>query len=231
MIYAIPDSHGRMDLVEKLYNTILEDISKTKELYNEIVWMGDYVDRGPSSKSVLDFLMKLENTDTLKHIILQGNHEDFMINYKIGNTFDAWWNNGGDKTLESFGINLHEADGAKDMVKLEPYIEWLSKLPFYYEKHNMIFCHSGYIRTDFPIALDAQKQMLLWGRPHKNMYVGYNKLIIHGHTPTDGKPYVELNRINIDTGGWYRSNNWMHAVVLPDQNATENDARFIKITV
>lgn len=234
MLYAIADTHGRYDLIIKLYEAILQDIQSTKDEYNKILFLGDYIDRGPQSKQILDWLMSLKeaNTKKLKHICLLGNHEDFLLQamdnfgtVKEPPIWQCWMGNGGLATLDSFGIIDYE-NTAQQIFK--PYYKWLKTLPIVYERHNMIFCHSGYFVKNFPVAV--QRDALLWGRCSKHAYVGYDKLVIHGHTPTgNGKPYVEINRICIDTGGYY--SNYLHAVVLPDKTCTEKDARFIKITV
>lgn len=234
MLYSIGDSHGRLDLVTKLYQAILDDIEKVKDpLGSIIIWLGDYIDRGPDSKGVLDFLMALQDFKDVKYIFLLGNHEAMMMDgckYPEGGDYYLWMNNGGAQTLKSFGLSTpYEKSKMVDLLK--PYVEWIEKLPFYYTAYDYIFSHSGYIRTDFPIPLDAQRQSLIWGRPFGGMYKNYDKLLIHGHSPLNGKPHVEKNRINIDVGGWYIPGNLntLCSVVLPHGDHTEIDARFIQI--
>lgn len=232
MLYAIPDIHGRFDLIAKLYQAIQEDIQKIKDPQGSIiVFLGDYVDRGSNSKEVLDFLMSLQNTDNIEHVFLLGNHEDMMVRGLSGDDaqWHCWLHNGGSKTLKSFGFEVPYSVSTMEKV-LQPYIEWLKGLPFYYEKYDYIFCHSGYMRTDFNISLDVQRELLIWGRPSKNCYVGFNKLVVHGHTPTDNvKPYIEINRINLEIAGWWGDYNTLLAARLPHGKATEKDVSFIQI--
>jgi serine/threonine protein phosphatase 1 len=234
MLYAIGDIHGRLDLLEKLYPAIKEDIEKVKDPKGaQIIFLGDYVDRGPDSKGVLDYLMNLKDDEHTKHIFLYGNHEDLMVNsYKGSDSHYATWvNNGGERTIKSIGCPQTPYGGYDTVgaITLEPYVKWAEKLPRFYTAYDYIFCHSGYLRTDYPISLESQENLLIWGRPHKGMYVGYNKWVIHGHTPRNGKPEIDVNRVNVDTGGWHNSLNTLAGVVLPHGECKESDLRFIQI--
>lgn len=232
MLYAIGDVHGRLDLATKLYNNILDDIKTIKDpLGAEIIWLGDYCDRGPSSKKVLDFIMNLKDSENIKHIFLEGNHEDFLINVvknpTANHVYHIWMRNGGLETLKSFGIDNQYFISKLDILK--PYAQWLSKLPFYYEKYDYLFCHSGFIRIDEP--LEFQRQNLIWGRPTSDMYTGYDKWIIHGHTPTSNEtPYVDFCRVCIDTGAWRNGNKskLAFAVKLPHGKCYKEDIKFIQ---
>jgi len=198
MIWAISDIHG-------MYENLLNLIQKIPE-NDKIIFLGDYIDRGPDSKLVLDLLFKLKN----RAIFLKGNHEDMMIDYIENIGFYAegiWFRNGALYTLKSFKNNIEEK-----------YLNFVKSLKLYHiEKINnqkYLFVHGG-IR--YGKKLDEQiERDLLWIREDFYMqnerYEDY--IVIHGHTPTfyiSGKYEVyfhkdENNRvisIDIDTGCVY----------------------------
>jgi serine/threonine protein phosphatase 1 len=229
MLYAIGDIHGRFDLLQKLYNEILDDIKKVDDPFGaQIIFLGDYIDRGPESKQVLDFLMDLSDYDhpNVKHIILIGNHELMMLDSWMGiydGNFSMWTHNGGVQTLKSFGL---PKEPIRDNPIIEPYAKWIALLPTYAMTDDYIFCHSGYFDPNIP--LDDQYNSLLWGRPSKGRYIGFHKRVIHGHTPQDGKPLIDVNRINVDIGCGHPGYNSLCAVVLPHHGCTDADIRFIQ---
>ena len=104
IIYAIGDVHGRLELLNNLLSQIENDDAQGHD--KEVVFLGDYVDRGTDSDRVLDFLMGLDDilgTDSVKHIFIKGNHEDMMVNvYHRDGHVDMWVTTGGRLTLDAF---------------------------------------------------------------------------------------------------------------------------------
>ena len=237
MLYAIGDIHGRLDLLEKLYSLILDDIKKVNDpLGAQIIFLGDYIDRGPESKQVLDFLVHLRDSLEIKHICLLGNHEDFLLivfkafdtdvdMHQAYNVYRSWKENGGDATLKSFGI-YEGFNYLRGSPLLRPYINWFAALPFFYTIYDYIFCHSGSVKLGIPLQLETQRERLLWTRPGQGDYIGQTKMIIHGHTQTYGQPELDINRINVDTAAVYT--NKLTAAVLPHGKCGSGDARFIQ---
>lgn len=168
MIWAISDIHG---MYEKLLNLIQEIPENDK-----IIFLGDYIDRGPESKQVLDLLFKLKN----RAIFLKGNHEDMMIDYieKRGIYAErVWFRNGAAYTLKSFENNIENK-----------YIEFIKSLKLYHiEQINgqkYLFVHGG---VRYGAKLEEQTERdLLWIRSdfylQNKRYEDY--IVIHGHTPT-----------------------------------------------
>lgn len=239
MIYAIGDIHGIIDVTKKLFDEILYDIRQVNDVENTIIFLGDYVDRGDYSKEVLDFLMDLQKKndshfyDNLNFVFLLGNHEDMMSSVIDGDEkmVGTWLYNGGLQTLESFGLyDRINHKMSTDLSVMKPYNEWFKEhLKLYYVTEDYIFCHSGFIRTDFDIPLDAQSDNLLWGRPHKGMYIGYGKTIVHGHTPTNnGLPFDEPYRICVDVGCG-KFNDSLACVVLPNSAKDYQPIRYIQV--
>jgi serine/threonine protein phosphatase 1 len=192
--FAIGDVHGCAQTLEKL---LLEEVKIEKQ--DEIYFLGDYIDRGPCSKEVIDFILQLKN-DNYKINALRGNHEQLFIDSdKSFNDFENWIVNGGVATLESFGISrFNELN--------DEYKGFFNETKFHFETNSFIFVHAG---LNFDVEhLFEDKFSMLWIR---NMKVDKrrvnNKIIIHGHTPTQLQ-VVKKNlalvhktgSLNIDTG-------------------------------
>jgi len=107
IVYAIGDIHGRDDLLRGLHDTILQDLAeKAQGRHARIIYLGDYVDRGPDSKAVIDRLLEQPLGDA-EQVFLKGNHEDAMLRFLDGETgSDNWLRLGGGATARSYGITL-----------------------------------------------------------------------------------------------------------------------------
>ncbi|HLO78845.1 MAG TPA: metallophosphoesterase, partial [Magnetospirillum sp.] len=122
-IYAVGDIHGRLDLLERLLRRIEEDCARRRPERVAIVFLGDYIDRGPNSRQVVERLMAgCPSTGALAEVewvCLKGNHEDCLVRFvddaQIG---PAWCLNGGYETLRSYAGELPERLGA-DMAALQ----------------------------------------------------------------------------------------------------------------
>ena len=228
-IYAIGDIHGCYQLLKKTINNIENDIKKNKIKHPTLVFLGDYIDRGPDSKKVLDFLIKIKYKH--KSIFLKGNHEDVLLRFiKNHKKCSLLVINGGMPTLESYGINTKEIDPTKNKSILDSekkykkiHEQFLNNMPkshldflknelcLYYENDDYFFAHAG-VRPG--ISLNKQsEQDLLWIRePFLSCQNKHDKLIIHGHTITN-KADIQNNRIGIDTGAYHT--NELTVIVLP----------------
>ncbi|MBM7559735.1 metallophosphoesterase family protein [Marinitoga litoralis] len=168
MIWVISDIHG-------MYDRLLNLIQKIPE-NDKIIFLGDYIDRGPDSKLVLDLLFQLKD----RAIFLKGNHEDMMIDYLENNgkyLEGIWFRNGGLHTLKSFNNNVEDK-----------YIDFLKSLKLYHieeiEGVKYLFVHAG---VRYGITLEDQSERdLLWIRSEFYMqnYKYDDYIVIHGHTPT-----------------------------------------------
>ena len=204
MIYAIGDIHGRLDLLGVLRRKILKDAA-SKEGPHKIIFLGDYVDRGPDGKGVLDYLMS-EPFEDFEHIFLRGNHEEMLVNSLSGrkNDLDFFLNNGGRTTVKSFGLDPQPLYQNIDpwYEAIGPYYDWLAKLHFFHAVEGWLFVHAG-IDSRFP--LDEQDAFtMMWIRKRfLEDETDFGFRVVHGHCPTKGEPEVKHNRINIDTGACY----------------------------
>ncbi len=203
-IYAIGDVHGRLDCLERLFTDIQSDIQARPVSSSKTVMLGDYVDRGPDSRGVLDFL--IAQSDNPDVICLRGNHDDRLLEFvEAPDEFsEGFLRYGGWETLASYGVTAslfrrNVANLSRSMAKRMPgsHKKFLSRLPLFYEEGDYFFCHAG-VRPG--VALHNQeKHDLMWIRGEFLGFEGsFGKVVVHGHTPGIQVEVVP-NRINLDT--------------------------------
>ena len=186
--YAIGDIHGCMDKLRRLVRRCQSDAGDQIKF----VFLGDYIDRGPDSRTVVEYLIALQNRMMTRVVCLLGNHEELALAALHGSlNEEQWLFNGGGETLRSYGITA-----AAEMP--DEHIAWMKSLPTYHDDGRRFFVHAG-IHPSRP--LDAQDEHdLIWIRePFLSNNKDYGRLIVHGHTPVRA-PEVRPNRVNIDTG-------------------------------
>lgn len=208
IVYAIGDVHGRLDLLAEMHARIAEEIMRLKPADWRIVHLGDYVDRGPQSKGVVEFLMRQSASDG-RILSLAGNHDigflDFLDNPDPEGLFALY---GGVETALSYGVRLDFADplafraSCRALSSAVPagHREFLGGLKLSASVGDFFFCHAG-IRPG--VALDAQDpEDLIWirGDFHRHREL-FPKVVVHGHTPV-AEPEICANRVNIDTGAF-----------------------------
>lgn len=207
-IYAVGDIHGRPDLLTKLQAMILADAKRRRVDRRVVVYLGDYVDRGPDSKGVLERLVE-RPLDGFESVFLKGNHEDFMLRFLgDGSLATSWMLNGGMATLRSYGIDVLDPVRGEDRLKkarndlaraLPPrHRDFLNGLDLWHREGDYLFVHAG-VRPG--VAIEDQRETdLLWIR-HEflNSDADFGGIVVHGHTVV-GDPETRANRIGIDTG-------------------------------
>jgi serine/threonine protein phosphatase 1 len=221
-VYAVGDIHGRLDLTQALLEKIWSDAPSG---HNILIFLGDYVDRGPASKAVVELLMQL-NRPGWDIIKLAGNHEFSLLEFlKSPEIYPAWRTYGGAETLISYGVKPPMFSDSKDVgVAHEEFVakfpqahfDFLSTLPNSYEVGGYFFVHAG-VRPGIPLDKQVAED-LLWIRDDflvSDQYFG--KVIVHGHTPAE-KPMVRANRIGVDTGAY--ATNELTAVKLMEDRCT-----------
>ena len=202
---AIGDIHG---CYKTLKNLLEEQLKITPE--DHIYFVGDFIDRGPCSREVIDYLIDLQ-WQNFQIFPLRGNHEEmFLKAIEDEKYIHAWYNNGAEETLKSFDVPeslLFEYDGIKLIP--EKYLRFISSLPYYFKLEDYIIVHAGinFQRDD----IFEDKEAMVWQR--EGLYdkdKAEGKKVIHGHTP---KPSVILEKnlkdkaatlINIDSGCVYK---------------------------
>ncbi len=192
LTYAVGDIHGCLDKLRHLLDRCMRDAAGRAARF---VFVGDYIDRGPDSRGVIETLRKLQ-AELPDVICLQGNHEALLIEAAETGIDDHWLRNGGDRTLASYGVeNVHEIPGN--------HLDWIASLPFLFDDGRRFFVHAG---VDPARPLDQQSEYdLVWVRePFLSSDRDFGRLIVHGHTPlSGGRPDLRRNRLNLDTGAVY----------------------------
>ena len=202
-IFAIGDIHGCYGRLKKLMEKIPIDFSR-----DTLVFIGDYIDRGPHSVEVVDYLIHLQSRIP-EVVFLKGNHEDMLDKFINGADRFTYLLNGGQKTLDSYLMKPVQSE----FFPIPPdHMDFFKSLKLFYETEDFIFVHAG-LRPKVP--LETQKaEDLLWIRDKFiSTKYDFGKRVIFGHTPLK-KPLVETNKIGIDTGAVY--GNALTCVELPD---------------
>jgi len=225
-IYAIGDIHGRRDLLEALHVKILADAARADAPAKTIVYLGDYVDRGPDSRGVVDLLANgpvagfndgpLPGFDDgplpgFKSVHLKGNHEALLLDFlDRGARLDGWLLNGAAATLKSYGVEAPGLGADSDTVATtqnalsaalpDAHLAFLRSLRPSFAAGGYFFAHAG-VRPG--VSLRRQRaEDLLWIRDaFLASDKSFGKLVVHGHTITR-EPHVAPNRIGIDTGAF-----------------------------
>ena len=207
-LYVIGDIHGRSDLLDRMVKEIERDLQKNPTADSLTVTLGDYVDRGPDSRGVLDRLV--HNPFPTKYIALKGNHEELFEAFLHDPSIASQWRRlGGLETLHSYGVSVtavmigkgfEEASRALRKAVPEEHLRFLGSLKLSMSVGEYFLCHAG-VRPGIPLERQRAED-LLWIRDEfLNSRTSFGKVVVHGHTPI-ASPEVLPNRINIDTGAF-----------------------------
>jgi serine/threonine protein phosphatase 1 len=178
-IFAIGDIHGCLEKLEKMFSLL--KIAKN----DTVVFLGDYVDRGPQSKEVVGFVIDLKKKHNV--VCLLGNHEEMFLNCLDGINENLHLMNGGRATIKSYGGSIPKE-----------HMDFFKSLLPYYETEEYIFVHAG-LKPNVPLE-EQDLEWLTWIRDEFiNSWCDFGKTVVFGHTPLE-QPLVEENKIGIDTG-------------------------------
>lgn len=189
LTYVIPDLHGRDDLLSRALAEIAAHSAGQNGL---IVTIGDYVDKGPQSRAVIERLRS--GVAGWNLVTLKGNHDAMMVAGLRDSTKRAFWlDRGGDAALASYG-------GEPSTVP-EAHIAWLDQLQLIHVDAYRIYVHAG---VDPELALERQDETtLLWKRYPKTDGRGYGaRHVVHGHDNDPDGPLLFEGRTNLDTLAW-----------------------------
>lgn len=191
-MFAVGDIHGCLDKLVSLMDIIDVDLKK-----ETLVFMGDYIDRGPHAKEVVDYLIDVARGGN-RVIFLKGNHELMLQNYLSGEDKLSFLYNGGEATLRSY----MKAGGLNEANLIPPeHLEFFDNLRLYYETENYIFVHGG-LKANIPLEHQDEWDMLWLRDEFIYSDFDFGKLVIFGHTPFR-EPLILDNKIGIDTGAVY----------------------------
>lgn len=211
-LYAVGDIHGRKDCLDVMLTIIARDARSSRAARKLVVFLGDYIDRGPDSREVVETLQagppSSPEWDDFSWICLRGNHEDAMVQF-LDNVAKGpiWLVNGALPTIESYlgddrlgFIDLDELQAALRRSVPPHHLDFLTGLPISHVEGGYYFVHAG-VRPG--VALDAQNPTdQLWIRaPFLSSSADYGKVVVHGHTIVRA-PDVRANRIGLDTGAF-----------------------------
>jgi serine/threonine protein phosphatase 1 len=211
--FAVGDIHGRADLLGEMF-TLLEARAAAEQREGGkpiVVFLGDYVDRGPQSAAVVNMMLEGRPHGYERHC-LKGNHEESMLLFMQAPLENrAWVVQGGAETLVSYGVQPPPPVGAKDedwanvaaalKARVPPaHLAFLKGLERYVTYGDYAFVHAG---VDLARTLEEQTdEDLFWSR---DRFIASKKRfshrVVHGHTPVD-RPYADERRVGVDTGAY-----------------------------
>ena len=207
-IYAIGDIHGRLDLLDELLAKIEADVNERPTARPICVFLGDYIDRGPSSRETIDRL--IEQRKRRECVFLKGNHEAIAIRCLIDRSrFDQWMRLGGMETLHSYKISADGVRNEKRIVALQaafhhalprPHFRFLRDLQTSFTAGDFFFVHAG-VKPGVDLENQSESDLLWIREEFLSSDVDFGKIVVHGHTPIH-EVEVRSNRVNIDTGAF-----------------------------
>jgi len=211
-LYAIGDIHGRLDLLGRLLELIKADAAANPAARQAVVYLGDYIDRGPESKGVIDLLLSRPmRAAGFEEIHVMGNHEDILLQFLADvRCGPHWFAYGGMDTLSSYGVRppglmAVEADLLRAQADLKgkvppTHLDFLRHMKLSHEEGDYLFVHAG-LRPG--VKLDEQiGQDMMWIRDEfLHSDADFGRVVVHGHTIAE-TPQVKPNRIGVDTGAY-----------------------------
>ncbi|MDH3232045.1 MAG: serine/threonine protein phosphatase [Alphaproteobacteria bacterium] len=214
-VYAVGDVHGRADLLAKLRKKIAKDAKRAPKKAGierkVVVYLGDYVDRGPDSFGVVEMLLN-EPLDGFEEIYLKGNHEDYLTKFLVGDGDGlGWLFNGAENTLASYGVepgNWMDFDPEKlralraELFEAIPqrHRDFYSGLALHHAEGDYLFVHAG-VRPGVPLAAQDDEDLMWIREDFLDSAADHNARVVHGHT-ISWTPEIRPNRIGIDTGAF-----------------------------
>lgn len=204
-LYAIGDVHGRADLLATMLRMIEGEIARDDPADWRVIYLGDYVDRGPDSAGAIEIVANRAGGDA-RHVPLLGNHDQVFARFLAD--ADAWPQFAefdGQTTARSYGVSIDFSSdpairrGWHALVSAVPraHITLLNGLRPWAAFGDFFFCHAG-IRPGVPLEAQDVEDLIWIRRPFHDHAGLYPKVVVHGHTPHD-EPEIRANRVNLDT--------------------------------
>jgi len=190
--FAIGDIHGQVGKLQQLVARCLKDVRQDSI---DFVFLGDYVDRGPSSNEVIEYLLDFSSRHSV--VCLRGNHEQLLLDATEDPIAEqAWLANGGDTCLRSYQLTY-----ASELP--EVHLEFIRRLKFFHDDGRRFYVHAG-VNPNIPLDQQCENDLVWIREPFLSSDFDFGRLIVHGHTPLrNGLPEFRPNRLNIDTGAAY----------------------------
>lgn len=194
LTYAFGDIHGCLKQLEELVRLCEADAGESEMKF---VLLGDYIDRGPNSRGVVEHLIQLQNYMPDHVVCLKGNHEDMLLAAVEDEGHEEHWlRNGGTQTLYSYQV-----PSVIDLPRR--HLDWFRSLPTFYDDGMRFFVHAG-VHPARPLDQQHERDLLWIREPFLSSTKDFGRLVVHGHTPLHGaEPDIRANRINLDSGAAY----------------------------
>jgi serine/threonine protein phosphatase 1 len=212
LVYAIGDVHGRLDLFERLLSRIRRDAARSQAVAAVkpiAVFLGDYIDRGPESRAILERLCNDPLPGFETHCLL-GNHEAELLGFlKDAARGPGWARYGGAETLHAYGVTApRTADPIAWEAARRAFAEalpashriFLEKLPLYVTLGDYLFVHAG-VRPGRALADQEKRDLIAIREPFLSAPNGLPYVVVHGHTP-ENRPVFSQDRLGLDTGAY-----------------------------
>ena len=217
-VYAVGDCHGCLGALRGLRAAIVADTTRAdaegpRAERRVVIYLGDYVDRGPDSRGIFDLLIG-EPLAGFESVHLLGNHEAFLRGFLDGeDVASVWMMNGGGATLRSYDLDVEALNGpwpggdaralrdALTSAVPEAHRAFLDGLALSHIEGGYFFAHAG-IRPGVPLERQGENELLWIREPFLGSTADHGKVVVHGHSVTR-EPEVRPNRIGIDTGACY----------------------------
>lgn len=236
IIYAIGDIHGYLDALEAMQEKIKQDLRsnnidpKNKDYRVMIIYLGDYIDRGPNAKGVVDNLIaESKKKDGIERIFICGNHDLYLLDFPKDLPVPQcrnWLRYGGKQTLQSYGLEVPDKPGEaftpSEIERLQiafnkalpkKHTQFIQGLPFMHIEGDYLFAHAG-VNPKQKIKDQTQEDLTFIREPFLSWEGELEKRVVHGHTISK-EPDVLDHRIGIDVGVY--ENGRLGCVVLSDE--------------
>jgi len=212
LVYAVGDIHGHAALLDQLLSLISSDFAAQKhEGPPLLIFLGDYVDRGPDSAEVIDRLLELKAESPFEVRLLKGNHEQALLRFLADPVSGQGWTRfGGLATLASYGVDMNgsviDDDGwieVRDRFAAalpQPHRQLYEGLETLLTVGDYAFVHAG-VRPGRSLDEQVEEDLLWIRKEFLRQGLKFEKIIVHGHTPTQ-TPQITPHRIGIDTGAY-----------------------------
>jgi serine/threonine protein phosphatase 1 len=226
VIYAIGDIHGRDDLLAALLEGVRRDAGQRPARRRLLVFLGDYISRGPGSRAVVERVMALA-WPGFELVTLKGNHEDLLLRFLDGDLAAGalWLDYGGAQALQAYGmapeVGARGDEGGAERLRRElaaalpaRHLEFCRRLRLHHREGGYYFVHAG-IRPGVPLEQQSDADRLWIRSEFTDSCADHGVVVVHGHCIA-ALPQVRHNRIGIDTGA-YASGHLTCAVLEGDE--------------
>lgn len=208
VVWSVGDIHGRLDLLRPLVEAIRADLQTTSAARKLVIFLGDYIDRGPESRGVIRYLAALGGTEGIEWRFLKGNHEETMLKFLDDASVGAQWcEYGGDATLRSYGLRppdmKHRAEAWSHLSADLDHKLTARERAFLQDQELSItvgdyfFAHAG-ARPGEPLERQSTEDLLWIRRSFLDSHTEFDRVVVHGHTPM-AEVHADRRRVGIDT--------------------------------